>query len=109
MNKYLIIIIILLVIFLTNTNENMKAKTFLNTSFDTVNGDIKDFFNDIENVTNENLHVEDPKIGLIKKHTNEELILNKKIKLKLNNKLEMFWEKKKYCHCCTLSLIIPKY
>ena len=59
MNKYLIIVVILILIFFSGSNENMKAKVFLNTSYDMVKKDIDEFLEDIENVTNENLSSKD--------------------------------------------------
>ena len=59
MNKYLIIVVILILILFSGSNENMKAKVFLNTSYDMVKKDIDEFLEDIKNVTNENLSSKD--------------------------------------------------
>ena len=48
--------------FFSETTETMKAKTYLNTTFEDVKEDINKFLNDVENVTNENLKDEPKKL-----------------------------------------------
>lgn len=89
MNKYLIIVVILILILFSGSNENMKAKVFLNTSYDMVKKDIDEFLEDIENVTNENLSSKDSEKEF------DEFIKNlpkEKTKEKFDKSKFMIWE-----------------
>ena len=94
MNKYLIILLIIIFFSLKlKVNiENMKAKTYLNTSVNKVEKKIDNYLKGLENVSNEDVVIK-------KKITNELTVKPENKKFKLKKELgdrKLIWEEKFY-------------
>tara|TARA_B100000768_G_scaffold181870_1_gene207015 strand:- start:2968 stop:4551 length:1584 start_codon:yes stop_codon:yes gene_type:complete len=94
MNKYLILFAIIILYLLISKTEGMKSKVFLNTDNKIVNNNIKKYFNNLENVINQDLLPSVKKLN----ETTSDIKLEKKLILSkvMNKNNKTIWEKKYY-------------
>mgnify|MGYP006137014707 CR=1 FL=1 len=94
MNKYLILFAIIILYLLISKTEGMKSKVFLNTDNKIVNNNIKKYFNNLENVINQDLL---PSVNKLNETTSDVKLEKKLILAKVMNKNnKTIWEKKYY-------------